>query len=194
MFHRAPLKEFEINNTRINQYNLGAYYCRVTRKLGGVGIFIHDTLPYTSIDLNEYCNEQDLEACALKFKISNNVFCILFIYRPPTGNFKTFIHLLELLLNRLYTDSINVIICGYININDLQVSNHKFTLNSLLATYNLHSAVNFPTRITKNSSTAIDNIFINKVKHSNYCIESFINGLSDHDAQILVLHNTVKPA
>jgi len=34
------------------------------------------------------------------------------------------------------------------------------------------------------------NIFINKVKNSNYSIESFINGLSDHDAQILVLHNT----
>ena len=75
-FTEHHLKEFEINNTRINQYNLGAYYCRVTRKHGGVGIFIHDTLSYTSIDLSEYCNEQDLEACALKFKISNNVFCI----------------------------------------------------------------------------------------------------------------------
>ena len=166
-FRQHHLKEFEINNTCINHYNLGAYYCRITRKLGGVGIFVHDTLSYTSIDLNEYCNEQDLEACALKLKISNNVFCILCIYRPPTGNFATFIHLFQSLLNRLYTNSLHVIICGDININYVQVSNYKFTLNSLLATYNLYSTVHFPTS-HQSSSTATDNIFINKVKNSNY--------------------------
>ncbi len=53
----------------------------------------------------------------------------------------------------------------------------------------MHSAVDFPTGVTKNSSTAIDNIFIDKVKNSNYSIEPFINGLSDNEAQILVLHN-----
>jgi len=63
---------------------------------------------------------------------------------------------------------------------------HSHTV-SLLATYNLYSAVNFPTRVTKHSSTAIDNIFMNKNSNSNYSIESHINGLSDHDTQILVL-------
>jgi len=145
------------------------------------------TLSCTPIDLTEYCNEQDLEACALKFKILNNVLCILRIYRPPAGNFETFIHLLESLLNKLYTNSINVIICGDVNISYLKASNHKIKLNSLLATYGLYSAVNFPTRVTKHSSTAIDNIFMNKKSNSNYSIESLINGLSDHDAQILVL-------
>ena len=75
------------------------------------------------------------------------------------------------------------------NINYLQISNSKSQLNSLLASYNLHSAVDFPTKVTKNSSTAIDNIFIDKFKNSDYSIEPFINGLSDHEAQILVLHN-----
>ena len=55
----------------------------------------------------------------------------------------------------------------------------------------MHSAVDFPTRVTKNSSTATDNIFIDKVKNSNYSTEPFINGLSDHDVQILVLHNII---
>jgi exonuclease III len=188
-FTEHHLKEFKINNTCINCYNLGAFYCRENRKVGGVGIFVHDTLSCTPIDLTEYCKEQDLEVCALKFKALNNFFCILCIYRLPTGNFGTFIHLLESLLNKLYTNSINVIICGDININYLQASNYKTKLDSLLATYNLHSAVNFPTRITKHSSTAIDNIFMNKATNSNYSIESFINGLSDHDAQILALRN-----
>ena len=119
------LKDFEINNTGINNYILGAYYCRKTRKSGGAVIFIHDTLLCTPINLTEYCNELDLEACAIKLKVLNKVFCILCIYRPPTGNFETFIHLLESLLNKLYTNSINVIICGDVNINYLKASNYK---------------------------------------------------------------------
>ena len=49
--------------------------------------------------------------------------------------------------------------------------------------------MDFPTRITKSSSSAIYNIFIDKTKNVNYTIEPAINGLSDHDAQILVLHD-----
>jgi hypothetical protein len=49
--------------------------------------------------------------------------------------------------------------------------------------------VDFPIRITKNTSTAIDNIFIDKTRNNDYAIEPLINGLSDHDAQVLVLHN-----
>jgi hypothetical protein len=43
-FTEHHLKIFEINNTRINHYNLGTSYCRKTHKLGGVGIFVHDIL------------------------------------------------------------------------------------------------------------------------------------------------------
>ena len=58
----------------INHYNLGAFYCRKTRKYGGVVIFIHDKLIYIIKDLNKYCNEFDLEVCALKLKTSTEVF------------------------------------------------------------------------------------------------------------------------
>jgi hypothetical protein len=37
--------------------------------------------------------------------------------------------------------------------------------------------------------TAIDNIFINKTR--NYTIRPFINGLSDHDAQLILLNNVI---
>ena len=157
-FTELHLKEFEINNTCTNNCNLGAFYCRKTRKFGGVGIFVHDTLSCPPIDLTAYCNEQELEACALKFKVLNKFICILCIYRPPKGNFGTFIYLLESLLNKLYTISTNTIICGDVKINYLRASNYKTKLNSLLATYNLHNAINFPTRVTKHCSKAI-NIF-----------------------------------
>jgi hypothetical protein len=79
--------------------------------------------------------------------------------------------------------------CGGFNISYLENSNSKFQLDSLLASYNLHSTVNFPARITNNSSTAIDNIFINKHINKDYSIQSCPNGLSYHNAQILALND-----
>ena len=57
--------------------------------------------------------------------------------------------------------------------------------------YNLKSTVNFPTRIFNGSSTAIDNIFIDLSR--NFTIYPLINGLSDHDAQLLKLQNVTAP-
>jgi endonuclease/exonuclease/phosphatase family metal-dependent hydrolase len=113
----------------------------------------------------------------------------LCIYRPPTSNFPNFLCLLESILVQLYSNTTNLIICGDININYLKTTNYKTQLDYLLASYDLSTAVDFPTRITQNISTAIDNIFIDKTKNSDYTIEPIINGLSDHDVQELVLHN-----
>ena len=66
-------------------------------------------------------------------------------------------------------------------------------MNSLLNSYSLYSVIEFPTRTKNTTSTAIDNVFINKFEHENYKIYPFINGLSDHDAQVLNLPNTSIP-
>ena len=57
-----------------------------------------------------------------------------------------------------------------------------------MALYNLYGIVDFPTRITDSSSTAIDNFFTDKGKNANFSISPIYNGLSDHDAQLLVLN------
>jgi len=62
-------------------------------------------------------------------------------------------------------------------------------LDTLLQTYNLMGTVSFPTRKTNASATATDNIFIARTK--SFTIYPFINGLSNHEAQILVIENTV---
>ena len=95
-------------------------------------------------------------------------------------------------LTQLHSNTMNLIICGDINVNYLQDSRNKSLLNSLLASFNLHSAVCFPTRISRNSSTIID-IFIDKLKNPDYSLIPTSNGLSDHNAQIIILHNTDLP-
>jgi hypothetical protein len=65
----------------------------------------------------------------------------------------------------------------------------KILLDSLLASYNLISTVHFPTRIQNNSVTAVDNIFINISKFDDYIISPLDNGLSDHDAQLIIIND-----
>ena len=57
----------------------------------------------------------------------------------------------------------------------------------MLQTYNLTAIVTFSTRSQGTSSTTIDNIFIDKSKIPNYTVSPFLNGLSDHDAQLLII-------
>ena len=47
--------------------------------------------------------------------------------------------------------------------------------------------VDFPTRISHISAKAIDNIFIDITCYEDYQVISFINDLSDHDAQVLTI-------
>ena len=65
-----------------------------------------------------------------------------------------------------------------------KASRRTYLLESLLASFNLFSMVKFPTRIFKNSSTIIDNIFVN-IHKFDFSVYPFINGLSNHDAQII---------
>jgi hypothetical protein len=81
-FTEHHLRDFKIGNICINHYNLGAFYCRKSRKHGRVSIFVHDTLTYNNMDLTRYCNEFDLEACAIKIRISDIVF-VFYVFIDP---------------------------------------------------------------------------------------------------------------
>jgi len=80
------LRDHEINSTHVKCYTLGAKYCRKSRKYGGVSIFVREGLLFSTVELDGFCRDQDLEVCAVKLHISSFVFCILCVYRPPTGN------------------------------------------------------------------------------------------------------------
>jgi hypothetical protein len=81
------------------------------------------------------------------------------------------------------------IICGDFNVNYLDYSNRKKQLDALLSSFNLLSAVCFPTRILNGSVSAIDNIFVDFSRKRNYTISSLVNGLSDHDGQLIYMEN-----
>jgi hypothetical protein len=53
----------------------------------GVGIFIRQDLRFTNINLDTFCNDQDIEACGIKLDFMDLHLYILGIYRVPAGNF-----------------------------------------------------------------------------------------------------------
>ena len=74
------LKDNEIDVVHIPNYNLGAKYCRINLKYGGVGIFVHKNTKFSNINLLNYCKEQDIEIVAIKLKFAvkkcNCILCI----------------------------------------------------------------------------------------------------------------------
>jgi hypothetical protein len=91
------------------------------------------------------------------------------------------------ILQSLFNSNSDIILCGDLNIDFLQDSNRVKQLNALLQTFNLQNIINFPTRIGRFSSTAIDPVFIDISNYDSYLVSSLCNGLSDHEAQLLTI-------
>ena len=62
----------------------------------------------------------------------------------------------------------------------------KTKIEDTLNSYNLTSIITFPTRVGPTSSTTIDNTFIDEQQLNDYEVFPVHNGLSDHEAQLLI--------
>jgi len=151
-------------------------------------MFVQKYFPFSVINIGKFCKDKDVEACALRLDFLHFKVCIINVYRSPNGNFQYFIKGLDNIINKIYKPGIQLIICGAININYLIECKEKQELNNILNSYILVSGINFPTRIKNNSRSAIDNIFLDTTQFRMYTAYSMVNGLSDHDAQMLELH------
>ena len=152
-------------------------------------IFVRKALNFNKIDIPHTCTEKDLEICAVDMEIEASKLIVLCIYRAPIGDFNQFLKKLDDTLKYLYKPKAEFLLCGNLNTDYLHDSNRKKYLSSLLTTYNLSHTVDFATRIQNKSSTATDYIFVDNSRLGSTIISSLINGLSDHDAQLLTINN-----
>jgi hypothetical protein len=97
-----------------------------------------------------------------------------------------------LILQKLYNNKYNIVICGDVNVHYLIDNNRRSQLDAVLHSYNLAGIVEFSTRYGLISQTAINNVFIDTSTIGKYDFYPLINGLSDHDAQLLILHKGQK--
>jgi hypothetical protein len=141
------------------------------------------------LDLTNLSIEKIFEVCAVKITINKRKLCILCLYRAPDRDLSQFIEQLHSTLLYLESTKSELIICGDTNINYLIESYKKEQLQSVLDTYNLVQIIDFPTRISSTSISLIDNFFLDSNICNKFLVYPAINGLSEHDGQILILEN-----
>ena len=132
---------------------------------GGVGMFISSVINFhVRNDLNLQ-RDSVLESIFIETSLRKNEKIIIgTIYRPPNSNFNEFEADLKTILHKVDKENKTCILMGDFNID---LSPHFYPL------------INRPTRITANSATLIDNIFINNI-HLDCVRGILISDLSDH--------------
>jgi len=129
----------------------------------------------------------------VKLHILSRTIIIITVYRSPTVNIAYILNNLKAALNQVYNNNVDIILCGDLNINYFNDNQNKQAVNSLLPCHRIYSIIKFPTRIHNILHTIIYNIYSNKFKNERYLVYSLINGLSDHDAQVLSLSTIILP-
>jgi len=144
-------------------------------------------IQFTTIDLLKFCRERIFEICAIEVNSKSKKIIVGCIYRSPSGDVAQFLKSLEDTLSYLYKFSITIILCGDLNINYILETPDKKRLGNIMKSLNLSQIVDFPTRITNNTAALIDCIFLDTMLVKKVISYPHINGLSDHDAQIVIL-------
>jgi hypothetical protein len=115
--------------------------------------------------------------CTLKLDYLPFKIWIITVYRSPSGNFQYFVKGIDNIIKKNYKLGVQLIIWEDINVNYLIESKEKQELNNILNLYNLVSVINFSTRVTNNSRSAMDNIFLDSTQFGMYTTWSVVNGL-----------------
>jgi exonuclease III len=186
------LSESKLQLIHLTNYSLGANYCRKNFLKGGVSICVYRNLKYKTLNICEYNTDKVTEACGIQLDSTFNKLCILALYRSPSGDFTIFLKRLDLILQKLYNNKCNIFTCGDVNVNYLTNNNHNSQRDTVFHSYNLAGIVEFPTRYGLFSQTAIDNVFIDTSIIGKHEFYPLINGLADHDAQLLILNTGQK--
>lgn len=186
------IKESELDRLKLNKFILSSSYCRKVSSKGGVMILNKEELRCKQVVLpkdmyNCLIQEKQFEFCLGNFTIGNFKFLLVGLYRSPSSSAEIFLDKLSQLLGYLSKTHSNIICAGDININVLEQTKEKSMLRDMLAGHNMKFMINFPTRVTSNSETAIDNFLINKQIMGIASVQGVITCLSDHDGQILEL-------
>ena len=141
------------------------------RKRGrGVGILLAAKLQHRERpDLT--LNIPDFESITIEIKTHNDSMFVCALYRPPNTNEKEFNKNYKRLLKKFSRNQLDRLIIGSDhNMDFLKHEKHIHTRDFIETNldYQLLPTVTKPTRITRTTSTLIDNIFIGKKYQGGY--------------------------
>ena len=142
---------------------------------GGLLIFIKNEINYKRrLDLES----TDIETVWLEFKFpfkSSILTC--FTYRPPSSD-TAWIDLFEHQIQKSSAENLEYIILGDFNINFNPICTNTKWINTMNI-YDLEQLINVPTRVTKNTSSIIDHIYVTQPENIIEVKVPFFS-ISDH--------------
>ena len=132
--------------------------------------------------------ESIIELSALEIPGAINLLLITLYWPNSSREVETFYLNLEKLLNMLLIKETkkNIIIGGDFNVNFLVNNKATRTLSTIMLKYNFHQLVRDATRVTRNSATCLDLVFVN-FNYKDCKINTHEFGLSDHKGVELII-------
>ena len=164
---------------------------RECKRGGGVSILISNKLQFRkrkdlTLDIPNF------ENITIELKTHKDSILFSALYRPPNTKETEFIKNYKRLLNKFNPEEISRLILGLDhNVDFLKHEKHRPTKEFIELNLDYHLLPSFtkPTRITKTSSTLIDNIIIGKIFQMSYEPIICISDISDHLPLVLSIDN-----
>ena len=162
---------------------------RINKKGGGVGLLVAKELHYRELsEMNKITDSY--EGCFLEISTKGrNVICGS-IYQPPNTDIKSFQNSINNAWNEIKSGKHKNIVIGLDHNLDFLKSSIHFATNKFIESvleHELVPCITRPTRVTKNSSTLIDNILIsyNLYGKQRSCV--MLSDISDHFPSLLII-------
>jgi len=192
------LCETFLNTNNETLYQLPDYQfisaCRKNKTCGGVGMYIHNNIVYKlRPDLAPH-NEGSFETIFIEVLNSDKRYIIGEVYRPPNAHLQTSINNYEETLMNINQTKLESIIGTDQNLDYMKINEHKKTQDLLHIFFNngyLPTIIK-PTRITHNTSTLIDNLYLKTSGNTLITSGIITTDISDH-LPILICIKSTKP-
>ena len=170
------------SNYQLPNYNSVHFERSNNKNGGGICMYVHDTIIHKMRDdLSVSSDDNETLTIEIINKSTKNILISAF-YRPPNGKMKSFKAHIKHIFERNLHKNQKMFFLGDYNLNclDYEKNTKVRSFLNLLFSYGMIPTINKPTRITKNTATAIDNIFINSFFNSSLMTGIIKTDISDH--------------
>ena len=164
---------------------------RDSKKGGGVGFLLAKELNYKI--KTDYCQINEcLESFFVEITTKGGIIVCGSIYHPPNTNVKTFQKELNKIMEKIKLEKHKECIIGMDhNLDFIKHNQHTDTENFInkMVDSSLFLCITWPTRVMKNTSTLIDNIFVSGKLHDKIKSCVILHDISDHFPSFVIVEN-----
>ena len=190
MLAETWLKKNNAKRVKIPGYSFVGSH-RKSKRGGGVGILMSQNLEYRQRqDLS--LNIPNFESITVEMKTHQQSILFCTIYRPPNSSDRDFLKNYSRLIKKFTPRQLARLIIGLDhNLDLIKHSKHKVTNEfiELNLENQLLPTITKPTRITRTTTTLLDNIIVGRTFQSDYEPSIVISDISDHLPCLLKINN-----